>query len=201
MNLSKSAANCSIALLEEQTMTIFNWLSPTSRLDPHLQAIRVRIQRDPYYRLQSTQEIAIAASLGMKIDVNQASVDDWLRLPGISIHQARSLFELTSIGVQFCCLEDIAAALGVSVARLKPLQPILSFCYYDDESPITPQVINVNISTVEQLTKIPAVDLFLARAIAQNRQDFGAYRNLADLGRRLSLNPQLTAELMHYLRF
>jgi len=201
MNLSKSAANCSIALLEEQTMTIFNWLSPTSRLDPHLQAIRVRIQRDPYYRLQSTQEIAIAATLGMKIDVNQATVDDWLRLPGISIHQARSIFELTSIGVQFCCLEDIAAALGLSVARLKPLQPILSFCYYDDESPITPQVINVNISSVEQLTKIPAVDLFLARAIAQNRQDFGAYRNLADLARRLSLNPQITAELMHYLRF
>lgn len=182
-------------------MTIFNWLSPISRLDPHFQAIRVRIQRDPYYRLQSAQEIQIAATLGMKIDVNQASVDDWLRLPGISIHQARSLFELTSIGVQFCCLEDIAAALGVSVARLSPLQPILSFCYYDDESPLTQQVINVNICSVEQLTLIPAVDLYLARAIAQNRQNFGAYRNLADLAKRLSLNPQLTAELMYYLRF
>jgi DNA uptake protein ComE-like DNA-binding protein len=182
-------------------MTIFNWLSPTSRLDPHLQAIRVRIQRDPYYRLQSAEEIPIAATLGMKIDVNQATVDDWLRLPGISIHQARSLFELTSIGVQFYSLEDIAAALGVSVGRLKPLQPILSFCFYDDESSLTQPLINVNISSVEQLTKIPAVDLYLARAIAQNRQDFGAYRNLADLARRLSLNPQLTAELMHYLRF
>ena len=53
--------------------------------------IRNKIANDPYYRFQSLQEIAIAAELGIKIDVNQATVDDWLRLPGLSIHQARSL--------------------------------------------------------------------------------------------------------------
>ncbi len=182
-------------------MTMFDWLSPATRLSPNWQAIRVRLQSDPYYRLRSVEEIAVAAALGIQIDVNQASVDDWLRLPGISIHQARSLFELTSMGVQFLCLEDIAAALGVSVQRLKPLQPILSFCYYDAESLLTPQPINPNTASVEQLTKIPAVDLFLARAIVQNRLDYDAYRNLADFQKRLSLNPQLTSELMYYLKF
>jgi hypothetical protein len=68
-------------------MALFDWLTTTARLDPNWQAIRTRIQSDPYYRLQSPAEIAIAATLGMRIDVNQASVDDWLRLPGISIHQ------------------------------------------------------------------------------------------------------------------
>jgi DNA uptake protein ComE-like DNA-binding protein len=87
------------------------------------------------------------------------------------------------------------------VQRLKPLQPILSFCYYDAESLASPQPINPNTAAVEQLTKIPAVDLFLARAIVENRLEFGAYRNLADFQRRLSLNPQLTSELMYYLRF
>jgi DNA uptake protein ComE-like DNA-binding protein len=43
--------------------------------------------------------------------------------------------------------------------------------------------------------------LFLARAIIQNRLDRGTYRNLADFQQRLSLNPQLTTELMYYLRF
>lgn len=182
-------------------MTLFNWLSPATRLSPNWQAIRVRLQSDPYYRLKSAEEIAVAAALGIQIDVNQACVDDWLRVPGISIHQARSLVELTQMGVQFCCLEDIAAALSVPVQRLKPLEPILRFCYYDAESLSTPQLVNPNTASVEQLTKIPAVDLFLARAIVQNRRDFGAYRNLADFQRRLSLNAQLTSELMYYLRF
>jgi DNA uptake protein ComE-like DNA-binding protein len=181
-------------------MTPFNWLSQ-SQLNPSWQAIRVRIQNDPYYRLRSTEEIAVAAALGITIDANQASVDDWLRLPGISIHQARLLVELTGSGIQFCCLEDIAAALSLPVQRIRPWQPILSFCYYDPESASTPQAINPNVAAIDQLTKIPAIDLFLARAIVQNRLDFGNYRNLADFQRRLSLNPQLTSELMYYLRF
>jgi DNA uptake protein ComE-like DNA-binding protein len=139
--------------------------------------------------------------VGLKIDGNQASVDDWLRLPGLSIHQARPLFDLTSLGVQFCCLEDIAAALGMPVARLLPLTPILRFCYYDAESPATPQLVHPNTASVEQLSKIPAVDLFLARAIVQNRLEAGNYRNLADFQRRLALNPQLVSDLMYYLRF
>jgi len=174
---------------------------PQNRLNPNWQAIKVKIQHDPYYRLQSVQEIVIAAQLGMTIDVNQASVDDWLRLPGLSIHQARTLFDLTSLGVQFCCLEDIAAALGMPVARLLPLTPILRFCYYDAESPATPQLVHPNTASVEQLSKIPAVDLFLARAIVQNRLEAGNYRNLADFQRRLALNPQLVSDLMYYLRF
>ncbi|HEY9833726.1 MAG TPA: ComEA family DNA-binding protein [Stenomitos sp.] len=182
-------------------MALFNWLSPPGQPSPNWQLIRARLESDPYYRLQSAEEIVVAAKLGIKIDANQASVDDWLRLPGISIHQARSLVELAQMGVQFCCLEDIAAALGISVQRIKPLQPILSFCYYDSESDLTPVPINPNTASVEQLTKIPAVDLFLARAIVQNRSEGGNYRNLVDLQRRLSLSAQLISDLMYYLRF
>ena len=50
-------------------------------------SLRSRILENPYYRFQSPFEIAVAADLGVRIDVNQAGVDDWLRLPGISIHQ------------------------------------------------------------------------------------------------------------------
>ncbi|HBL15133.1 MAG TPA: DNA uptake protein [Cyanobacteria bacterium UBA11162] len=182
-------------------MVMFDWLIPPEQVNANWQSIRARLQRDPYYRLQSAQEIEVAAALGIKIDVNQATVDDWLRLPGISIHQARSLVELTSIGVQFCCLEDVAAALSMPVQRLKPLQPILNFCYYDTESSLTPAQINPNNASVEQFTKIPGVDLFLARAIVQNRNNLGKYRNLADFQKRLALSPQLISELMYYLRF
>lgn len=179
-----------------------NWLPSVNRLrqlNPQFLAIRTRLVNDPYYRLESMEEIAVAAALGIQIDVNQASVDDWLRLPGLSIHQARSLVELCRSGVQFYCVEDIAAALNMPLGRLKPLEPILNFCYYDERS--TQEIVNPNTATIERLTQIPCIDLSLAKTVVQNRILAGPYRNLVDFQKRLSLSGHLTTQLMHYLRF
>lgn len=182
-------------------MPFFNWLSAVQKTtQPGALSLRRRIEADPFYRLQSVEEIAIAASLGVHIDVNQAGVDDWLRLPGLSIHQAKLLAELTQSGVPLNCLDDVAAAIGMPVQRLQPLAPVLRFFYYDPESVATVQPIDVNRATTEQLAKIPGVDLYLAKAIVENRR-LGAYRNITHLQRRLAMPPALVAELMHYLKF
>lgn len=166
-----------------------------------LQPARSPHLTDPYYRFQSTEEMCQAAALGVRLDVNRAGVDDWLRLPGLSIHQARSLVALAQSGVQFHCVEDLAAALSLPVQRLQPLTLILQFCYYDAASLGEIQPLNPNTASLETLTQIPMVDLFLARAIVQNRQQYGMYRNIADLQQRLGLSGQLTGDLMHYLQF
>mgnify|MGYP005851645647 CR=1 FL=1 len=166
-----------------------------------LNPLRAKLLADPYYRFQSMEEVQLAAQLGVRIDVNQAIVDDWLRLPGVSIHQARSLVALRQSGVQLHSLEDLAAALGQSPDRVKPLEPILLFCYYDADSVCTIQRVNPNTASVEMLVRVPAIDLYLARAIVQQRQTQGKYRNLADLQQRLSLSAKLTADLLHYLLF
>jgi DNA uptake protein ComE-like DNA-binding protein len=170
-------------------------------LNLYRQKIRAKIQSDPYYRFQSLEEIAIAAEMGIQIDVNQANVDDWLRLPGISIHQARILVQLAGNGVQFFCPEDIAAAISVPKQRLQPLQPILYFGYCDPESILSPQRINPNTASVEQLQQIPCLETSLGQLIVQNRQENGFYRNLSDLQSRLNLDSQLISQLMHYLQF
>ena len=160
-------------------------------------SIRTKLLNDPYYRLQTNAEIAIAADLGIQIDVNKAKVDDWLRLPGLSIHQARNLVQLCEAGVQFCCIEDIAAALSISVQQLQPLVPILKFCYYDELLAI--KAVSPNNATVEQLAAITTIDL--AQAIVQNRNLQGNYRNLVDFQRRLSLPGTVISQLMYYLQF
>jgi DNA uptake protein ComE-like DNA-binding protein len=177
-----------------------DWLS--LRLNPRLQRLRAKISADPYYRFQSAEEIAIAFSLGIHIDVNQATVDDWLRLPGLSIHQARLLSQLSQSGVKFYSIEDIAAALGVTAARLEPLKQILNFSYYDEEIlAISPQLINPNTATVEMLGNIPFVDINLAEVIIKNRVEYGTYKNIIDFQSRLSLSGETLAQLMHYLKF
>ncbi len=186
-------------------MKLSKWLSSGSKLGkklaPERRAIATKIERDPYYRFQSVKEMAIAAELGIRIDVNQANIDDWLRLPGISIHQAKSLVELTRMGIQFLCIEDLAAALGLSVTKIKIWQPVLYFCYYDPESLDTPLQINLNSASIEQLQQIPHLEGDLAARIVKNRQEKGEYRNLAHLQQRLTLNNDLTHQLMYYLKF
>lgn len=163
--------------------------------------LKNRLLNDPYYRLQSLQEVKVAAELGIKIDVNQAGIDDWLRLPGISINQARSLVELVSMGVQLFCIEDLAAALSLPVQRLLPLEPILHFEYYDPISSLNPQRVNPNEASLAEILQIPILNQDLAILITENRQKQGKYRNLADFQRRLQLNSQETSQLMYYLRF
>ena len=163
--------------------------------------LKRKIANDPYYRFQSLTEIAIAQELGIKIDVNQATVDDWLRLPGFSIHQARSLVELVRMGVQFVCLEDIAAAIDVPLHYLQALEPVLTFAYYDRLSPLSPEKVNLNTATADKITTIPGLDPDMAQKLLDNRQQYGKYKNLVDLQQRLNLDSNLTSRLMHYLRF
>ncbi|NJR16990.1 MAG: ComEA family DNA-binding protein [Calothrix sp. CSU_2_0] len=172
------------------------------RFNPRLQKLRNQILSDPYYRFQSAEEIAIASQLGIRIDANNATVDDWLRLPGLSIHQARTLVELSRSGVKFYCLEDIAAALSVSPGRFEYFQAILTFSFYDDEAiEITTKFININTATVDAIANVPFIDLLLAEAVVTNRLENGLYRDIVDFQKRLNLSGDLLAQLMYYLKF
>jgi len=173
----------------------------TQQLDSSRQAIIRKIKQNPNYRFQSVEEIAIASELGIKIDVNLATVDDWLRLPNISINQARNLVEITNSGVYFLCLEDLASALGVSVLKIQFWQPILYFAYYDSDSFHAPAKINPNMATLKELVTIPNVDATIAQKIINNREEKGKYRNLADLKQRLDLTADFTYHIMYYLKF
>ncbi|HHP7230619.1 MAG TPA: helix-hairpin-helix domain-containing protein [Xenococcaceae cyanobacterium] len=164
-------------------------------------AIANKIRNDPYYRFQNLTEIAIAVELGIRIDVNQASVDDWLRLPGISIHQGRLLVELVAKGVKLLCIEDIAAALSIPATRLFPLEPVLQFSYYDRFTPLSPEKININQASVAEIAQIPLIKANLAELIVRERQQQGKYHNLADLQRRLALDSVTISQLMYYLQF
>lgn len=185
-------------------MALSKWLSSASKLKKKLdfkrQGIATKIRENPNYRLKNVTEIEIAGELGVKIDVNQANIDDWLRLPDISIHQARSLVELTNSGVQLLCLEDVASALGVSVTKIKTWQRILIFCYYDKKSLDKPQKINPNLASLKELLEIPNLEDNLAKKIIINRQEKGKYVNLADFKQRLSLDSDLLYYLMYYLK-
>ncbi|WP_347404147.1 ComEA family DNA-binding protein [Nodosilinea sp. P-1105] len=177
-------------------MLLKRWQTFKAQLHP----LASRLAEDPYCRLQSLADVTLAAQMGFIIDVNQATVDDWLRLPGISIRQAQRLERLRQSGVQFYCLADLAAALGVASAQLRPLAPVLAFCHYDRDSPITPQPLSLNQATSQQLCTIPGMPPDLAQTIVWERLRRGNYQDLADLQTRLQLSPDTIQRLMYYLQ-
>ncbi|MBR8830933.1 MAG: hypothetical protein N5P05_000142 [Chroococcopsis gigantea SAG 12.99] len=163
--------------------------------------LRQKILNDPYYRFQSGEEIAIAAQLGIKINVASASVDDWLRLPGISIHQAKQLVALVGMGVELLCVEDISAALSLPGDRFTPFRAVLEFCYYHEESALAPPKINPNNATPEQLNSIPGMSSSLIQGLIDERDKKGYYRHIIDLQQRLNLTGQQINQFIHYLQF
>lgn len=173
---------------------------PFQQLRAKFHPLRQRLA-NPHYRLQSYQEVELAAVLGFELDVNRATVDDWLRLPGLSIHQARTLVALAQAGVGFHCLEDVAAALGVPPGTLEPLKSVLGFRYYDPMSVAEPWTVAVNRATVEELCQVPRIDPETAQAIVYERHWRGPFGDAAAFQRRLGVPPDWMAHLMHYLRF
>ncbi|MGD1898490.1 MAG: helix-hairpin-helix domain-containing protein [Phormidesmis sp.] len=162
--------------------------------------LKQRLQQEPFYRFQSFAELQLAASWGIRIDANTASVDDWLRLPGLSIHQARTLYQLTQQGLSFSCIEDVAAAIALPLAQIRPWASVLQFCYYDREQALEPTPVNANTATAEELAHVPKLDIFLGRAIVHYRKN-GPYKDLADLQDRLRLTTAIAAEFLRYLKF
>ena len=85
--------------------------------------------------------------------------------------------------------------------RLKPLESVLFFAYYDRLSPLSPEKINPNTATIDEIEAIPQITTSLAQELVVNRQQHGRYRNIVELKSRLNLDSNLTSQLMHYLRF
>ncbi len=155
---------------------------------------------DPGYRFRSAEDVATAAKAGIEIDVNRATESDWMRLPILTEQQGRSLAALSQAGVQFHCLDDLAAALSVPGDRLKPLEPILKFYYYDPVELDTPEPVNPNQASIADLAGIPNMSIALALQIIHHRTT-QPFANLADLQQRLCLDAATVEAIMHHLSF
>lgn len=137
----------------------------------------------------------------LRLDVNRATAAEWQQLPGLDRSQAQMLEQLVRSGVQFHCLEDLAAALDRPLAQLQPWEPYLCFAYYDPDPLDSLPHLNPNRATLPQLLKIPQMSPALAQSIIHQRIMQGPYPDLAVFQQRLQLSPEQVQHFMHYLTF
>jgi DNA uptake protein ComE-like DNA-binding protein len=162
---------------------------PLDSVERELMALRLR--HDPSCALRNADEVAHAAALGWRLDVNRASASDWRRLPGIHDAQVDLLLRLQGGGVQLSGAEDLQRLLELSDAQLQLWLPVLEFRWYGEPAPPPdpPTRLDLNRAQAQQLQELGLADDRLQRLLRERaRQPF---RDLADLQQRLGLPASL----------
>jgi len=120
------------------------------------------------------------------IDVNRASRDQWLQLPGCSQDTADLLVRLQLGGVQFACADDLFRLLELPSDLVRLWTPHLVF-HWHGNAPLQPQAapLDLNNASAEQLALLGWPEQRLANLLRERRR--ASFQNLADLQERLCL--------------
>ena len=165
--------------------------------------LELKLRQDPQRRLQDPSEVRHAAALGWRLDVNRASADDWLRLPGITPAQVDLLLRLQRGGVQLSGLDDLERLLELPRSQATAWEPLLLFRWYGDGAPLqaSPRPVDLNHAPGAALEReLPQLDAVRRGRLLRERQRAPCL-DLADLQQRLQLPPALVEELIGKVRF
>ena len=165
--------------------------------------LELKLRQDPQRRLQDPGEAQRAAALGWRLDVNRASADDWLRLPGITATQVDLLVRLQRGGVQLSGIDDLERLLELPRSQVLTWEPLLLFRWYGDGAPhsANPRAVDLNHATAAALEQeLPQLDAVRRARLLRERQRT-PFRDLADLQQRLQWPPALVEELIGKVRF
>ena len=120
------------------------------------------------------------------MDVNRASRDQWLQLPGCSQDTADLLVRLQRGGVQFASADDLFRLLELPSDLVRLRTPHLLFQWHGDAPP-QPQAapLDLNNASADQLALLGWSEQRLANLMRERRR--AGFKDLADLQERLCL--------------
>ena len=126
------------------------------------------------------------------MDVNRASRDQWMELPGCGADRADLLVRLQQGGVQFSCADDLFRLLELPADLTALWQPHLIFHWHGD-APLQPveAPIDVNTAAIADLQRLQWPENRIQRLLQERRRQ--GFQDLADLQERLCL-PASTVE-------
>ena len=135
---------------------------------------------------QSQPSRMVPREIAFLIDVNRASRDQWLQLPGCSQDTADLLVRLQQGGVQFACADDLFRLLELPSDLVRLWTPHLDFQWHGDAPP-QPQAtpLDLNNASTDQLALLGWPEQRLANLMRERRRS--GFKNLADLQERLCL--------------
>ena len=120
------------------------------------------------------------------VDVNRATANDWLKLPGCNEYMADLLIRLQNGGVQFTDADDIFRLLELPKNLSLLWRPHLLFNWYGDlPSQIKSPPLDLNNASAKELIKLGWKENRIYALIKERRKK--SFKDLAELQERLCL--------------
>ena len=155
----------------------------------------------PYIVIPNQQIIASKSpnsfptkSSTLKIDINQASAEDWQQLNGIGPAYAKRIINWRNKLGGFSSTAQIGETFGFPDSVFQKIRPQLT------ASPIL-QKMNINEIQTAELQKHPYLNYKQANALIKYRENHGPYQNLDDLRQLKGLSPTIIDQISPYIAF
>lgn len=164
------------------TVKDYRRLEPYIRISSDYQPAATLVAHDPYpQKIDSTQHIVL----------NTADTTELKRVPGIGSYYAK---EIVRYG----------RWLGgyVSVEQLDEIDqfPTSAKKYFVVTNP-SPQRLNINSLSLQQLRRHPYINYFMAKTIVEHRRLHGRIKNLQELSGYRDFTPQMIQRLEPYIAY
>jgi len=120
------------------------------------------------------------------MEVNRASREQWLQLPGCSDDTADLLLRLQQGGVQFSSVEELFRLLELPEQQRRSWEPHLIVHWHGDAPPQPAAApLDLNNASADELEQLRWPEQRLQGLLRERRR--GGFRDLADLQERLCL--------------
>jgi competence protein ComEA len=151
-----------------------------------------------------------------RIDLNQASSDDLLLLPGIGPTLAERVIEHRQRHGPFRHVDELRAVGGIGPTTLQRLRPLVYVDNAGDASPaprtlaptlakskkeasLSPKSIDLNRASVEELQKLPLIGPKLAQRIVDHRTLKGPFAAVQDVRKVSGIGPKTFERIRPYV--
>ncbi len=134
---------------------------------------------------ETEKNAEMLANVRGKIDINECSKDDMVKVLGLPIVYANDIESLQNEGYIFTHAEELSEIAGVPESHVKRIAPMICFSYtYQKEPRFTWK--RLNILSPEELIR-DGLDRVIAEEIVRERQRKGEYKSVVDVKRRTGL--------------
>jgi competence ComEA-like helix-hairpin-helix protein len=127
------------------------------------------------------------------LDINKASQQDWESLKGVGPSLSARIIKFRNKLGGFISVQQVGETYGLPDSTFKKILPFLEKSEYDIIK------LNINLRSIEELTKHPYIDYRTAKALVTYREQHGLFNTVHDVRKIESVSDTVFNKIEKYL--